>query len=125
MMSATKLCKKWSGPSSPHSQKIPMCSKFPGITLATMLFVILALNTRFSSALSAQPAVQEIAGTNKTIVADEVSFNRDIRPLLSNRCFACHGPDEESREAGLRFDIPKGDEGAIGYAIEPLSLIHI
>ena len=51
-----------------------------------------------------------------------VSFNRDVRPLLSNRCFACHGPDAETREAGLRFDLPNGDEGAIGYAIEPGSI---
>jgi hypothetical protein len=51
-----------------------------------------------------------------------VSFNRDIRPLLSSRCFACHGPDAESREAGLRLDQAHGDEGAIGYAIEPGSI---
>jgi hypothetical protein len=54
--------------------------------------------------------------------ADEVSFNRDIRPLLSNRCFACHGPDEETRESGLRLDQADGDGGAIGLAIEPGSL---
>ncbi len=54
--------------------------------------------------------------------AEEVSFNRDIRPLLSKRCFACHGPDENSREAGLRLDEPDGDEGAIGFAIEPGSI---
>lgn len=52
------------------------------------------------------------------VAADDISFNRDIRPLLSNRCFACHGPDAESRESGLRLDQPDGDEGAIGLAIE-------
>lgn len=37
--------------------------------------------------------------------AQTVDFNREIRPLLSNRCLACHGPDDGRREAGLQLDI--------------------
>ncbi len=53
--------------------------------------------------------------------AEEIDFQRDIRPLLASQCFTCHGPDEAVREAGLRLDLLSGaTEDLGGYrAIEP------
>ncbi|HET7216819.1 MAG TPA: DUF1553 domain-containing protein [Vicinamibacterales bacterium] len=40
--------------------------------------------------------------------AAPISFNRDIRPILSNNCFTCHGPDEKQRETKFHFDTKEG-----------------
>jgi mono/diheme cytochrome c family protein len=37
--------------------------------------------------------------------AQTVDFNRDVRPILSGKCFQCHGPDDAARKAGLRLDV--------------------
>ena len=47
--------------------------------------------------------------------AEPVDFNSQIRPLLSDRCFHCHGPDEADREAELRLDLPLDAENRKYY----------
>lgn len=63
-------------------------------------------------------AVSIAAGmmTGSSVDGEEIEFNRDIRPLLSDNCFHCHGPDDATRAAGLRLD---RSEEATEYAIVP------
>src|SRR5262249_34404542 len=41
-------------------------------------------------------------------VPETIQFNRDVRPILSEACFACHGPDQGRRKADQRFDTEAG-----------------
>ena len=72
--------------------------------LLRALMVAIALATLPTVAVGADP------------VPAKVRFNRDIRPLLSDRCFTCHGPDAGAREAELRLD---RRDAAIEWAIVP------
>ena len=63
--------------------------------------------------------LQVSVGSSNPATADDpatIDFNRDVRPILSNHCWSCHGRDEASRKAGLRLDtrdaaLAAGDSG--------------
>src|ERR1700694_1081039 len=51
-----------------------------------------------------------------------VDFNRDVRPILSDKCYTCHGPDAGNRKANLRFDQEAAAKAGLGkgrFAIVP------
>jgi len=67
------------------------------------------------------PAEEELQAQT---MPENIDFNWHIKPILSDRCFACHGPDEAAREAGLALHTEEGAFAALGkmqdhYAIVP------
>src|SRR5260370_11118187 len=60
----------------------------------------------FSSLLSALTILAATAA-GAHAQSGTVEFNRDVRPILSNHCFVCHGPDNNLRKAKLRLDVEK------------------
>ncbi|RYD36191.1 MAG: DUF1549 domain-containing protein, partial [Verrucomicrobiaceae bacterium] len=63
-----------------------------------------------------------LALTGTGTAAGPLRFNQDIRSILSNACFQCHGPDDKKREGGLRLDLREGATAVLksgGAAIVP------
>ena len=62
-----------------------------------------------------------------------VDFNREVRPILSDRCYGCHGPDaDKGRKAGLRLDefagatkeLKSGDRAIVPGDVEKSAMVH-
>src|SRR5687768_10099102 len=73
-----------------NSRRLAYVRFFPWV--AAML---LALSLWNRSSVSAEPQPS----------SDRIDYRRDVQPILSEYCLACHGPDSGKRQAGLRLDV--------------------
>ena len=84
--------------------------------ILSYFFVPLFITLAFKY-VSSKPAIDDISISNQTdeivktsskVELTEVDFNFDVKPILSDKCYTCHGPDDKARKANLRLDIESG-----------------
>ena len=89
------------------------------INLLTLLCLLLALFT-------CGRALPDEVEAEYASLPEQIDFNFHVKPILSDRCYACHGPDMKNQQADLRLDTPEGAYAALasghGVAIKPGSL---
>ncbi len=82
-----------------------------------MVFSLIAIAVSCSS-----PYPDDVAASYENL-PEVIDFNFHVRPILSDRCYQCHGPDENARKAGLRLDVQDAALGQLhdkpGFAIVP------
>ena len=71
-------------------------------TAAALVAIILMVHASASAAIS-----------DNAPLPDRIEFNRDVRPILAENCYSCHGPDASQRKADLRLDTKDGLFNAI------------
>ena len=85
--------------------------------LLTSILLLAGFSAFWVSCSSSSGKVELVDGKP---IPETVDFNFHVKPILSDRCFACHGPDEAKRGAGLRLDTEEGMFSALesgGFAI--------
>ncbi len=109
-------------------RKIPIKISSPFFILGASILAVFLLSTSLAcqqkqNSNVAKTQVNSSAALTE-LVPEVIDFNFHVKPILSDRCFKCHGPDANSREAGLRLDTKEGAFAALGedkdhYAIVP------
>jgi hypothetical protein len=67
--------------------------------------ILILLLLSVSGAVFLVQSCRDVSGASLEKSSNEVSYNFNVRPILSDKCYACHGPDANKRKAGLRLDI--------------------
>ena len=94
-------------------------------TRSTLIYLLLP-TVFFCCLISGCAHKQEMEGESAAaagFVPAKIDYNFHVKPILSDRCYKCHGPDENSREAGLRLDTQEGAMAALGEKKDHFAIV--
>ncbi|MDU8886021.1 PSD1 and planctomycete cytochrome C domain-containing protein [Yeosuana sp. MJ-SS3] len=77
-----------------------------------------SINEKFSGVV-----VSKTENKEEFQLPDSIDYIFHVKPILSDRCYSCHGPDENVREAGLRLDTKEGAYAAIGEHLDKYAIV--
>ncbi len=70
-----------------------------------MRYTFLLLGVTLLTVLGCQPDLPQDVHVAMASLSAELDYNQHVKPILSDKCFACHGPDKAKQQAGLRLDL--------------------
>ncbi|MCL6296172.1 PSD1 and planctomycete cytochrome C domain-containing protein [Jejuia spongiicola] len=99
--------------------------------LVPFIIVLLIKYSLSISESSYQPIGDSTSSENSNLASgeqvgnlpDTIDYIFDVKPILSDRCYLCHGPDEGTREGGLRLDTKEGAFKAIGKNLDKYAIV--
>ena len=91
----TRAWRRWRQMRAERVQRPGMCTRLPVFTVRILVTVVGVIGLGWGPVSGREPV-------------ETVDFDREIRPLLADNCFQCHGPDERARKSKLRLDRREG-----------------
>ncbi len=95
--------------------------KKTNVIVYALFFMISSLIILLPSSCSTNEKPSTLSLSNT--IPERIDFNFHVKPILSDRCFKCHGPDPKVREAGLRLDTKEGAFTALGDKKDHFAII--
>lgn len=94
----------------------------PFVLLLLIKYAISAYNGKDGSSYQVMSGKENVSKVSNEL-PETVDYIFDVKPILSDRCYLCHGPDEGTREAGLRLDLKESAYAALGENLDRFAIV--